>query len=699
MRFETQGTAAECGLACLAAVLRHHGHAVALRELRRRFPPSLKGLQLGRLIGIAAELGLQCRPLRVELDDLPRLQTPCVLHWNLDHYVVLLKVSARAVVVFDPARGHRRLGRAAVSAAFTGIALELAPRADFRPPPRAPSLSLRRLGGTLRGLTRALGLVALLSLALQVFVLAAPLLLQWVVDQVLVSADQELLLGLAAGLGLCSILQSCTGMLRSWVLVHLSSRVAVQWYGSVFAHLLHLPLRFFESRQLGDVVSRLSSLQTIQRTLTTTFVETAIDGLMAVLMLAMMLLYSPRLALLSLGAAGLYLTLRLATLGLLQSRTAAQLEALARQDGHLLESLRGIQSIKVAGNEAARGSTYNNLVADTAAAGAALSLWTAGFSNAGVLLFGIERMAVITLGATLALERDFSVGMLIAYLSYKDQFIQRLCLLTERWSELAALRVHLERLADIVLETPERDGGNGLAPDRGSGIEIHRLWFRYAADEPWIIQDLSLQIRAGESVALVGASGCGKTTLLKLVLGLLQPCAGEIRIGGQDVGRLDPAALRRAFGVVMQDDCLFGGSLAENIAFGDDSVDLAQVEAAARMAAVHEDIAAMPMGYHGLIGDMGTVLSGGQKQRVILARALYRKPAFLLLDEATSHLDTGCERLVNEAVRGLQLTRLIIAHRPQTIASADRVVVLENGALRAGPALLRPRADGVRDAS
>ena len=691
MKTIIQPEAAECGLASLAMVADAHGLHIGLPELRRHFPLSLKGAKLSHLIGIAQQLGFSTRPLRLDMDDLGKLKLPCVLHWDLNHFVVLKKVGKSKVVVLDPAIGERKLSPAEVSDHFTGVALELTPTADFTPRKASPSVSVRQLTGPVRGLWQALGQIIALSLALQVFVVLAPFLMQWVVDQVLVSADRDLLTVLGLGFGLALVLQVGIGVLRGAAVVHLSSRLGLQWMGNVFAHLLRLPLEFFEKRNLGDITSRLSSVQAIQRTLTTSFVEALIDGLMAVVTLALMLVYSWKLALVTVLAVLLYAAIRALAWRPLRDGTEQQLVTSAKQQTHLLESLRGMQSLKVAGEESRRRSTYDNLMVDTVNREVRLAHLGLGFNGASQLLFGVERVAVIWIGALLALDNVFSVGMLIAFLAYKDQFAARMSALIDKWLEFRMLRLHGERLADIVLTAPEDDAGSieGLPPE-DAHIEVENLCFRYADGEPWVLKDCSFSITPGESVAVVGASGCGKTTLIKLLLGLLRPTTGSIRIGGHDLHRLGARNVRAIVGAVMQDDQLFAGSIADNIGFFDPEFDLARVEVAARLSAVHEDIVAMPMGYHGLIGDMGSSLSGGQKQRIILARALYRQPKLLFLDEATSHLDVMSERLVNDAVRSLRLTRVIIAHRPETIASADRVLVMEQGRIVQE---LRPQAE------
>jgi len=325
-----------------------------------------------------------------------------------------------------------------------------------------------------------------------------------------------------------------------------------------------------------------------------------------------------------------------------------------------------------------------------------LARFDLAFGGANQLIFGIERVAVIWIGSLLAMQNVFSVGMLIAYLAYKDQFAQRIGGLIDKCMEFRMLRLHGERLSDIVLTEPEMRASDSSTQELPVmlRIEVDGVGFRYASSEPWVLRGCSMVIESGESVAIVGPSGCGKTTLLKLLLGLLTPTEGEIRIGGLPLTRIGMEQYRRAVGAVMQEDQLFAGSISDNIAFGDDCLDDVRVREAATLAAVHGDIAAMPMGYNSLIGDMGTTLSGGQRQRVMLARALYRKPRLLFLDEATSHLDIERERLVNEAVGCLDLTRVIIAHRPETIASADRVLVMGAGAIVAEQRPAAGRAQG-----
>lgn len=681
MKVVLQSEAAECGLACMAMVASAHGLHLQLSELRQRCVLSMKGMNLSRLMGVADALGLQARALRVELEQLPRLRLPCILHWGMNHFVVLERVGRRDVSVIDPAFGRRRLSLQEVSAQFSGVALELSPGAQFSRRAALPAVRLSELTGRLVGIGRSLGLILLLSLALQVFVMSAPFLLQWVIDQVLVTADLDLLLLLGVGFALLLLMQVAVTVLRGWAVIWLSARLGLQWTAQVFGHLLKLPLEFFQKRHLGDVTSRMASVRSIQNTLTHSAVEAVIDGLMAMAVLSMMVLYSWKLALVTVLAMLLYLGVRLLAFHAMRSASEQQIVASAQQQSHLLESIRGMQSLKVAGIEAMRQSRYLNLLQTSTDREVQVARLQVGLSSANALILGGERIAVVWIGALLALAGGFSVGMLIAYLAYRELFSQRMSGLIDKCMEFRMLRLHGERLADIVRAEPEPQSALGAAVELPAqcSIEVRNLGFRYAEGEPWVLRGLSFRIEAGQALAIIGHSGCGKSTLLKLLLGLLKPSEGSIEVAGVELGRLGPRAFRAHVGAVMQDDQLFAGSIAENIALNAQEPDESRILQAARLAAIDQEIASMPMGYHSLIGDMGTSLSGGQKQRVILARALYREPRILFLDEATSHLDVACERLVNSAVQQLRITRVIVAHRPQTIASADRVLELRDG--------------------
>ena len=675
-----QTEAAECGLACLAMIAAHHGLRLDLPTLRQRFSVSLKGTTMADLVRLAGQLNLGSRALRAEIEHLSGLAMPCVLHWDLNHFVVLKEVSRGWAVIHDPARGVRRLPLAEVSKHFTGIALELAPQAEFQPRTERRSVSLRELLGRVTGLRRSLAQIFTLAIALEGFLLLSPFFMQWVVDNVLVSLDRDLLLTLGVGFALLVLIQVGTGAIRSWAVLHLSATLNLQWLSNVFAHLMRLPVAWFERRHTGDVLSRFGAIQQIQQTLTTSFIEAVLDGLLVVVTLAMMLIYSGTLTAIALASVAGYGLLRWAFFRPLREATEEAIVFEAKKSSHFLESLRGVQSIKLYNRQEDRQARFMNLVVDSMNASIATRKLDLTLGVLHKLLFGLDRVAMIWVGALLVMDHTFSVGMLFAFVAYKEQFATRVSALIDKTVEVKMLKLQGERLADIVLSAPEAQPE--FAPrvhDAPLSLELRNVSFAYSDSEPEVLRYLSLNIEPGESIAIVGPSGCGKTTLLKLMLGIHAPRTGEIRVGGITLGQLGLRAWRDMIGTVMQDDQLFAGSIADNISFFDPAADPAWIEQCARLAAVHAEIVAMPMGYHTLIGDMGASISGGQKQRILLARALYKRPKILFLDEATSALDIEREREVNNAIRQLELTRVIVAHRPETIASASRVIVLHGG--------------------
>lgn len=675
-----QTEAAECGLACLAMVAGYHGRHTDPAALRRRFGFSLKGATLRDLVGVADRIGLASRPVRLEMEELGLLRLPCVLHWDLNHFVVLKAVGRGGIVIHDPAEGVRRLSLADASRHVTGVALELTPTGGFEPAARPPRVRIRALLGHVVGLRRALGHLLALAFALEVFALLAPLFLGLTVDQAIVSADRDLLLTLAVAFGLLLLLQTAVAALRGWMLIQLGASLKVQARTNLFSHLLALPAAYFETRHTADVMQRFESQETILRALTTDLVVAVLDGLMCVVTFGVMVLLAPTLAWVVLGGAALYGLLRWASYAPLRQASAEAIVWAARRDSHFLESLRGIKTIKLFNAQADRRARWLNLLVETVNRQLTTQRLELLFTTANGLVLGALGIVVIWLAARQIMAGGFSVGLLIAFLAYKNLFVSRVSALIDTAVELRMLGLHAERLADIALTAPEPAGEPRAAePGRPVGIEIRDLSFRYGAGEPWVLEGVSLRIEPGEWVAIAGPSGCGKTTLLKILAGLLPPTQGAVLVDGEPLDRVGAEAWRARIGVVMQDDHLFAGSIADNVAFFAAHPDRARIEACARAAAVHDDIQAMPMRYGTLIGDMGTVLSGGQKQRVVLARALYRAPGLLLLDEATSHLDVARERAVNEALAALAPTRVAVAHRPETIHAADRVITLRDG--------------------
>jgi ATP-binding cassette subfamily B protein RaxB len=533
------------------------------------------------------------------------------------------------------------------------------------------------LTGRISGLGRVLTQVIGLALAIEVLALVMPFQIQWVVDQVLVSNDTNLLIVMTLGFLIAIGLQTGLTIARSWLLSWLGATLDAQWVTNLFSHLLKLPLEYFEKRHMGDVVSRFSSVQSIQNTLTGSFVEALLDGLMGSLTLVILSLYSLPLTGCVLAVLALYMLLRWAFYRTLWMINEEQLIYTAKQQTELMESVRGVQTIKLANKQSERKARLANATLESAKRNMRSQRIGLTFSAINHGLFGVQRIVLIALGAYLAIQGRFSAGMLIAFVAYADQFAAKFGSLVDKIVELRMLRLHAERIADIALAEPERNSiGVYSGPRLEPRIDVKNLSFRYADGEPWILRHLDLTIQAGESVAIVGPSGCGKSTLAKLLLGLLEPIEGSIEIGGVDVRKYGLDNYRKLIGAVMQNDALFAGSIADNISFFDDHATLETIVNAAIDAEIHHEIMAMPMAYESLVGDMGSALSGGQKQRLLLARALFRKPDLLLLDEATSHLDLDNEHAINKSITRMKVTRIIIAHRKETISSAGRVISL-----------------------
>lgn len=680
-----QNELAECGLACLAMISCYYGYQCDLSSLRRRFSISAQGINLKQLLDMANRLHLAGRALRSDIDELGQLQLPCILHWGMNHFVVLKEINRRGFLIHDPAQGERLISRDEISKLFTGVALELNPTTEFKKAETRERLTLGHFWSRLVGLKRNLAHIIFLSLLLQIFMLITPFYLQTVVDDVILRHDHYLLLVLALGFGLLLLIQQGTNVLRDWVVLHLSMRLGVQMSANLFRHLIRLPMDYFSKRHMGDIVSRFGSLDNLRQLLTTGLVTALVDGVMASLTLIVLFLYSTTLTWVVIGIVLCYALLRWFLYRPLHLLTEESIAARAKENSHFMESVRAIQTIKIFHRESDRQHYWQNYLAEAMNKDIRIARWNLGYQTAKGILFGIENILVIYLAADAVMGNIFSIGMLYAFISYKDRFVRAMDNLITQGIEFKMLGLHLNRLADIAFTPTDPVADNNTAaitdysitetPITGR-IRVQNLGFRYGESEAPAFSGVNFEIEAGETVAIVGPSGCGKSTLIKCLMGLFIPTEGEIFIDGKPIQKLPH--YRRQIAAVMQDDQLMSGDIAENIACFEQPIDLARVYHCAQLACIHEDILRMPMQYNTLVGDMGASLSGGQKQRVLLARALYRAPQVLFMDEATSHLDTGNEMQVNQHIRALAMTRVIVAHRPETVASAGRIIYLEN---------------------
>lgn len=686
--------AAECGLACMAMVARYHGHDVDLNGLRQRFTLSMSGATLRSIMGFADSLGFAPRALKVELSALEKVRLPAILHWDLNHFVVLKSVSNGKAVIHDPALGARTYTLADLSNHFTGVALELTPSDTFEKVTARAPIKLTSLWSRMVGFWPAFFQILGLSLALQVAVFAMPFQMQLVVDEAIFRADRDLLTVLAIGFGALVVVQASIEALRAWALQVFGQMLSFQMVGNLVRHLMRLPTDWFEKRHVGDIISRIGSAGAIQDVLTRGVIAAIIDGLMAIVAIIILLLYSPILTAVVVGAVAINLALAFALFPALRARTEEQIIETAREQSHIMETVRAATTIKVMGREAERESSWRNLYANAVNAAVSVGKFQISLGFTQALVTGLQTVIVIYLGARTILAGDgFSVGMLFAFLSFRQTFTDRANALINQAIQFKFLGLHLDRLADIV--TAEVETSAAAAPPRlevRGAMTLRDIDFRYGVADRAILEGLNLEVRPGEFLAITGSSGGGKTTLLKLMLGLRAPTAGAVTLDGQTATPDLWRAWREQVGVVAQDDRLLSGTIADNIAFFDPDLDMVRVQQAAMAAQVHADIARMPMQYLSLVGDMGSTLSGGQKQRVLLARALYRQPRILILDEGTANLDVQTEEVIADLIAQLPITRIVVAHRPALLRRADRVLVVEGGSL--SPAVMeQPKAE------
>lgn len=684
VRLIRQTEVSECGLAALAMVANFHGLDIDLSVLRRHYAPSLRGAAIKSIMAVADNLGLTPRPVRLPLGEIPNLHLPAILHWNLNHYVVVERCkSVRGgftALIHDPMGRSSWRSMKELSDHFTGVALELRPSENFETAEVRERIKISQLWRRMTGLKRAVAQTLLLTLVLQAFILASPYFMQLAVDSAIPAQDKHLINVLAIGFGLFALINIAASALRSHVLLNVGTSIGFGMASNIARKLFRVGTDWFEKRHTGDILSRFGSILPVQQMLTTGALATVLDGSMAIFTVTLMFLYSPLLTCVSLGAFGLYLLARLVTFALQRSEQEASIVTEANAQSVLIESIRGITTLRLFGKETERHALWQTQAVD--AVNSRLRLGRLGIwqSTANIGIFALENIVVVWLAVHLVIDGAFSVGMVFAFMAYKLQFQGSATSLVDQGIAFRMLDLHLERLGDIALATDDRSFDQGGEPyqETVGRIELRGVRFRYSASDPVVLKGIDLVVEPGEHIAITGPSGGGKSTLVKVLLGLVEP-AGEILIDGIPLVRFGYRNYRQQVGAVLQKDMLFGGSLASNIALFDEKPDMAQIIQAAQAAAIHDDILQMPMQYETLVGEMGSSLSGGQQQRVLLARALYRRPRILIIDEGTSHLDAAREAAVSEAIREMNITRIVVAHRQETILAAARILYLVDG--------------------
>ncbi|EAO9682683.1 peptidase domain-containing ABC transporter [Salmonella enterica] len=673
-----QTESSECGIACLAMVFGHYGKSIDLFSLRQQFNISSRGATLYSIRTIAVQMGMTARALSLDLNELNVLRRPCILHWNFNHFVVLVSIKRNGFVLHDPARGRIIVSKAEASKCFTGIALELWPGSTFRRERVKKRLNLVTLINSIHGIKGALLKIFALSIVVEAIGLILPAGTQLVMDHALPAGDRGLLSMICISLMFFILLRATVSTSRAWISLIMGTLVNIQWQSGLFSHLLSLPLSYFERRKLGDIQSRFGSLNTLRTTFTTSIVGAIMDGIMVCGLLIMMLLYGKSLTWVVLGFTVVYIAIRLFTYTYYRQLSEEQLIMEARVSSYFMETLYGIAAVKMQGMTDRRHTHWFNLQTDAINTGIRVTKMDLFFGGLNIFISACEQTIILWLGISLVMDNEMTIGMFVAFGAYRMQFSDRISTLVGFLLQLRMMSLHNERISDIALNEQE-----SVKPDipvsekiTPVSLEVKSLTFRYDQQSMPVFSELNLTVSPGESVAIIGPSGSGKTTLMKVLCGLFKADSGQVLIDGNDIQQMGVNNYRKITGCVMQDDRLFSGTIRENICGFAENIDDEWMVECAKASFIHDTIISMPMGYDTLTGELGEGLSGGQKQRLFIARALYRKPRILFMDEATSALDSKSENYVNSAIKSLNITRIIIAHRESTIKSVDRVFSL-----------------------
>ncbi|OJY08906.1 MAG: hypothetical protein BGO90_14715 [Legionella sp. 40-6] len=667
----------ECGHACVAMVSNYHGHSIDLFALREIDEPSINGSTMLDIVKLLEKLKFNTRALRLDVTELKYVQCPAVLHWNLNHFVVLKSINNKGAIIHDPAVGRRKISLNELSKSFTGIVLEIEKSVDFSVINAKQKFGILDLFKSIQGLKNNLIVLLFLSLTIEVLILINPLFLQYITDNVTNTNSLNNLYAIAFGFIILTLCHTFTEYMRSNFVVFLTNSMSEYFSSGVMNHLLRIPFEYFERRHKGDILSRFHAIHEIQSKITTDSINTLLDGIVIILAITIMSFYNIQLTGIILSALTLFLGLRIFSYRHHKNQTELSVGEHANVSSKFLEILHSIMPIKLYSKEKAMYRDWKNYFIRAMNADIRIARANILYSTANIFLFNIEHILVVTVGAMLVIHNQFSVGMLVAFLAYRQTLVNKSTSFIHKLFDYKLVSVQLERISDILLQPVEiEEPRYSIDKEILGSIKVQNLEYRYSGNRELILSHIDFYINQGEKVAITGPSGTGKTTLLKLMLGLISPTNGKILIDDVFLEAWDAKKYRDACASVMQDDTLISGSILDNITFMDTKIDIDRVYEVSKIAQIHDDILNMPMHYETLIGDMGSSLSGGQKQRILIARALYKNPKILFLDEATSHLDVNAEIKINNALKKLNITQIIIAHREESIKMADRIIEL-----------------------
>jgi len=664
-------------------ILGHHGRPTRLEECRELCGTGRDGGTALTIAQAARKFGLRARGYRSESADLGSVDLPAVVHWNFDHFLVVERWTRRAVDVIDPGMGRRRLTAAEFDAGFTGVVLTFEPGAHFERRPAEKSFRWSSYLGYLLRTQRVagpLGQILAASLLLQVLGLALPVFTKVIVDDVLPHQIGDVLPMLALGIVIWVLAQAVTGYLRAALLILIQGRLDSQLMLGFFEHMLSLPFRFFQRRTTGDLLMRLGSNVVLREVFTNQTMSAIFDGVLVIGYLALLLALSPFFGLVAFAIGLFQIGLLAGTTPMLHRLMQRDLMTQAESQSYLTEALKGVATLKASGAEDRALEHWSSLFFKHLNVTLRRDRVSAVVEVAMTSLRVFSPLLLLLVGAHLVLEGRMSLGTMLALSALASSFLAPLASLVASGQSLQLVGAHLERIGDVLQTESEQDEKTATSVTEVRGqLELVHVSFRYDPAGPLVLNDVSIRIEPGQKVAIVGPTGSGKSTLGTLLLGLYPPSEGEVLCDGRPYRELNYRQLRHHFGVVLQESFLFSGSIRGNIMLNDPSLALEEVRAAARLAAIDEEIMGLSMGYETLLAEGGVGLSGGQRQRLAIARALAHGPSVLLLDEATSHLDAITESRVDDSLSRLQITRIVMAHRLSTVRNADRIIVLDQG--------------------
>jgi ATP-binding cassette, subfamily B, bacterial len=674
----------ECGFACLAMILGYYGRKTSISELSMASGVSRDGLSALSIVRLARNYGMRVRAISLQQNDLRFVKLPAIVHWEFNHYLVVERWSRKYVDVVDPAKGRCRLNHDEFDAGFTGVVITLEPGATFNKRSSTPSSRtfrsyvrqyIRQSPGTILQLLGA-------SLLIQALGLTLPFVTKVVVDQVVPFRMSNVMAVLGIGILVLFFSQAVATLLRGWLLVYVQVRTDKHMLLNFVEHLLALPYSYFQQRSTGDLLTRMTSNTLLREVLSDQLLSTLLDSSLVIFYLFILLWLSLPFGLLTLVIGLLQILLLLGSNRPIRSLASRLLAAQGRSQGYLAEVLAGIVTLKGSGAEQSAFERWSNMFFDQLNTSMRYSYLASTIATIITAFNLLAPLALLWVGATQVLNGSISLGTMVALLALSAAFLSPLASVVASGQQFQLIGAHLDRIADVTGAEPEQKGQEVQQPPTLTGhMRLDSVSFRYAPDAPEVLHSLDLTIEAGQKVAIVGPSGSGKSTLGKLLLGLYVPTEGTILYDGIPLQQLNYQEVRRQFGVVLQEATLFSGSILSNIMLNDPTINKERVVEAAEIAAIHEDILDMPMGYETFVAEGGSALSGGQRQRLAIARAIAHKPPILLFDEATSHLDVATEQRVAEHLSSLACTQIIIAHRLSTIRNADVILVLDQGTI------------------